>query len=89
MDDERSRRSFGTLPIAIGAGAGAELRQPLGVARWSAVSAGCRQLVDAVHHAGDLYFISTGSTRRLKAPASNRKPTRPRMSSGRTSIAAE
>ena len=26
------RRSFGTLPIALGTGAGAELRQPLGIA---------------------------------------------------------
>jgi HAE1 family hydrophobic/amphiphilic exporter-1 len=45
---------FGTLPIAIGAGAGAELRQPLGVA---VVGGLCvSQLPDAVHHAGDLYL---------------------------------
>jgi len=45
---------FGTLPIAMGAGAGAELRQPLGIA---VVGGLCvSQLLTAVHHAGDLYL---------------------------------
>ena len=45
---------FGTLPIALGAGAGAELRQPLGVA----VVGGLLRVAaaDAVHHAGDLHL---------------------------------
>ena len=43
---------FGTLPIALGTGAGAELRQPLGVA----VVGGLLPVAtaDALHHAGDL-----------------------------------
>ena len=45
---------FGTLPIALGAGAGAELRQPLGVA----VVGGLLPVAtaDALHHAGRLYL---------------------------------
>ena len=45
---------FGTLPIALGAGAGAELRQPLGIA----VVGGLLRVAtaDAVHHAGDLHL---------------------------------
>ena len=43
---------FGTLPIALGTGAGAELRQPLGVA----VVGGLMRvaIADALHHAGGL-----------------------------------
>ena len=43
---------FGALPIALGTGAGAELRQPLGVA----VVGGLLSVAtaDALHHAGDL-----------------------------------
>ena len=45
---------FGTLPIALGAGAGAELRQPLGIA----VVGGLLRVAvaDAVHHPGDLHL---------------------------------
>ena len=45
---------FGTLPIALGTGAGAELRQPLGVA----VVGGLLRVAaaDALHHAGDLHL---------------------------------
>ena len=43
---------MGTLPIALGAGASAELRQPLGVAVVGGLFVS--QAADAVHHAGDL-----------------------------------
>ncbi len=43
---------FGTIPIALGTGAGAELRQPLGVAVVGGLHA--QPAADALHHAGDL-----------------------------------
>jgi HAE1 family hydrophobic/amphiphilic exporter-1 len=54
---------FGTLPIAVGWGAGAELRQPLGLA-WSAA---CRvAAADALHHAA-IYLTSNVLGERLGA----------------------
>jgi hypothetical protein len=43
---------MGTVPIALGTGASAELRQPLGIAVVGGLLAS--QAADAVHHAGDL-----------------------------------
>ena len=40
---------FGTLPIALGVGAGAELRQPLGLVVVGGLAVS--QLLDALHHA--------------------------------------
>ena len=75
---------FGTLPIALGAGAGAELRQPLGIA---VVGGLCRvAAADALHHAGDLHLsrphrpppeaqarTATGRDRRGRAAARGRR----------------
>ena len=46
---------MGTLPIALGLGAGGEARRPLGLA----VVGGLRRLAgaDALHHAGDLHLL--------------------------------
>ena len=57
---------FGALPIALGTGAGAELRQPLGVA----VVGGLMRVAapDALHHAGDLH-LSRPHRPRAQAPA--------------------
>jgi len=50
------------VPIAIGAGAGAELRQPLGIA---VVGVSAYRSCDAVYHAGGLY-LSRSDRPRLK-----------------------
>ena len=60
---------FGSLPIAIGAGAGSELRQPLGVAVVGGLSVVAAS--DALHHAGDLSL-----SRPLRPPASRKRSAR-------------
>jgi len=47
---------FGALPIALGAGAGSELRQPLGIA-WSRLAGVAA--ADALHHPGRLLYLDS------------------------------
>ncbi len=57
---------FGALPIALGSGEGAELRQPLGVAVVGGLAAVAT--ADAVHHPGDLR-LSRPHRPRAQAPS--------------------
>ena len=67
---------MGTLPIALGWGAGAESRQPLGLA----VVGGLARLAgtDALHHAGGLYL-----SREVPGAVQYRFPERLRRLTGR------
>ena len=56
---------MGTLPIALGLGAGAELRQPLGVAVVGGLLTS--QLLTLLHHAGHLSFARRCSPRCLRS----------------------
>ena len=62
---------LGALPLMLGTGTGAELRQPLGIAIVGGLI--CQPAADAVHHAGDLSLLRPPGAR---AAGGRRPPAR-------------
>jgi multidrug efflux pump subunit AcrB len=72
---------LGAVPLALGSGSGSELRRPLGITIIGGLL--ISQLLDALHHAGNLYLVRSFGTAHLAADRGRKGPCRRGTGSGR------